>query len=146
MINGAHVVLYTSNPEADRVFFRDILKFPSVDAGHGWLIFALPTAEAAFHDLKESNVAPAPSITRHTDAEQEKSNPPARHELYFMCDDITATLRDLKAKKVSVSEVNEQRWGSLATLTLPSGSKLGIYQPKHAKPPQRHPDPSRGIV
>jgi catechol 2,3-dioxygenase-like lactoylglutathione lyase family enzyme len=140
MINGAHVVLYTSNPEADRVFFCDILKFPSVDAGHGWLIFALPTAEAAFHDIeKDSNVArvPSPAITRHEDAEQEKSNPPARHELYLMCDDIAATLRDLKAKKVPVSEVNEQRWGSLATLTLPSGSKLGIYQPKHAKPPHQ---------
>jgi len=114
MINGAHVVLYSTNPEADRAFFRDILNFASVDAGHGWLIFALPPAEAAFHHA-EGN---------------------AHHELYLMCDDLAATLRDLKSKKVPVSEVNEQRWGSLATLTLPSGSKLGIYQPKHPKPPQ----------
>ncbi len=119
MINGAHVVLFTNDPEADRAFFRDVLKLPSVDAGHGWLIFALPPAEAAFHDA-EPNDSPHES----------------RHELFLMCDDIAATLRDLKAKQVPVSDVNEQRWGGLATLTLPGGSKLGIYQPKHPKPPR----------
>jgi catechol 2,3-dioxygenase-like lactoylglutathione lyase family enzyme len=124
MINGAHVVLFTRNAEADRAFFRDVLKFPSVDAGHGWLIFALPPAEAAFHDHEQQ------------DHEQNDANENARHELYLMCDDIAATLRDLKSKKVRVSDVNEQRWGSLATLTLPGGSKLGIYQPKHPKPEQ----------
>jgi catechol 2,3-dioxygenase-like lactoylglutathione lyase family enzyme len=106
MINGAHVVLFTRNAEADRAFFRDVLKFPSVDAGHGWLIFALPPAEAAFHDHEQQ------------DHEQNDANENARHELYLMCDDIAATLRDLKSKKVRVSDVNEQRWGSLATLTL----------------------------
>jgi hypothetical protein len=145
MINGAHVVLYTNNPEADRAFFRDVLNFASVDAGHGWLIFALPPAEAAFHDLekdsnveRDSNVArpPSPAITRDKDAAPEKSNPPARHELFLMCDDLAATLRDLHSKNVAVSDVNEQRWGSLATLTLPSGARLGIYQPKHPKPLQ----------
>ena len=115
MINGAHVVLYTKNPEADRAFFRDVLQLPSVDAGHGWLIFALPHAEAAFHDL-------------------EKPEQDARHEFFLMCDDLAATVRDLKSKHVPVSAVNEQRWGSLATLTLPGGSKLGIYQPKHLSP------------
>lgn len=122
MINGAHVVLYTADPEADRAFFRDILNFSCVDAGHGWLIFALPPGEAAFHDLdKESD--------HHNDAQQT-----AHHELFLMCDDIAATLRELKAKHVPVSEVSEQRWGKLATLTLPGGSKLGIYQPKHPRP------------
>jgi catechol 2,3-dioxygenase-like lactoylglutathione lyase family enzyme len=117
MINGAHVVLYTKNPEADRAFFRDVLQLPSVDAGHGWLIFALPPAEAAFHDLEQND----PKQTAH-------------HELFLMCDDITATLRDLKSKNVPVSAVTEQRWGNLATLPLPGGSKLGLYQPKHPTP------------
>src|ERR1700676_3267365 len=114
MITGAHIVLYTTDAEADRAFFRDILNFPSVDAGHGWLIFALPPAEAAFHEAEDN----------------------ARHELYLMCDDLAATLRDLKSKIDPVSAITEQRWGSLATLTLPSGSKLAIYQPKHPSPPQ----------
>ncbi|MGA2344535.1 MAG: VOC family protein [Candidatus Sulfotelmatobacter sp.] len=118
MINGAHIVLYTTDPEADRAFFRDVLKFRSVDAGHGWLIFALPPAEAAFHGFEKNDAEHA-----------------GKHELYFMCDDIAATLRDLKKKNVPVSAVNEQRWGSVATLTLPSGAKVGIYQPKHPRPP-----------
>jgi catechol 2,3-dioxygenase-like lactoylglutathione lyase family enzyme len=123
MINGAHIVLYTTDPEADRAFFRDVLKFRSVDAGHGWLIFALPPAEAAFHGLDKNDLEKTDA--GHTD----------KHELYFMCDDIAATLRDLKKKNVPVSAVNEQRWGSLATLNLPGGGKVGIYQPKHPKPP-----------
>jgi catechol 2,3-dioxygenase-like lactoylglutathione lyase family enzyme len=117
MIIGAHIVLYTKDPEADRAFFRDLLQLPSVDAGHGWLIFALPAAEAAFHSL-ENNSA--------------ESND--RHELFFMCNDIAATLRDLKNKNVPVSAMSEQRWGSLATLTLPSGGRVSIYQPKHLRP------------
>ena len=121
MINGAHVVLYTTDPEADRAFFRDVLKFPCIDAGHGWLIFALPPAEAAFHDLEKE--------VEHNDTEQS-----ARHELFLMCDDIAETLLELKAKHVPVSDVSEQRWGKLATIKLPGGSKLGIYEPKHARP------------
>ncbi len=112
MIYGAHVVIYTKNPEADRAFFRNVLKLDAVDAGHGWLIFALPPAEAAFHDAAEND----------------------RHELYFMCDDIAATLADLKRQNVTVSEVSEQRWGRLASLTLPGGGKVGIYEPRHASP------------
>jgi catechol 2,3-dioxygenase-like lactoylglutathione lyase family enzyme len=115
MINGAHIVLYTKDPEADRAFFRDVLQLPSVDAGHGWLIFALPPAEAAFHGVDQNDESD-------------------RHELFFMCDDIAATLRELKKKNVPVSDVSEQRWGSLATLTLPGGGKVGIYQPKHPRP------------
>jgi catechol 2,3-dioxygenase-like lactoylglutathione lyase family enzyme len=124
MINGAHVVLYTADPEADRAFFRDILNFSCVDAGHGWLIFALPAAEAAFHDLDKEVV------------DQNDARPTARHELFLMCDDIATTLRELEAKQVPVSAVSEQRWGKLATLTLPGGSKLGIYEPKHPRPQQ----------
>lgn len=112
MINGAHVVIYTKKPEADRAFFRDVLHFSSVDAGHGWLIFALPPLEAAFHDAPRND----------------------QHELYFMCDDIDATLGDLKTKNVEVSKIKEERWGRLATLRLPGGGHIGIYQPKHASP------------
>jgi catechol 2,3-dioxygenase-like lactoylglutathione lyase family enzyme len=114
MINGAHVILYSKDAEADRACFRDVLKFPSVDAGHGWLIFALPPSEAAFHDAD--------------------ANANDKHELYFMCDDISATLQELKAQNVKVSGVNKERWGNLATLTLPGGGKVGIYEPKHKSP------------
>jgi catechol 2,3-dioxygenase-like lactoylglutathione lyase family enzyme len=118
MINGAHIVLYTKDPEADRAFFRDVLQLPSVDAGHGWLIFALPPAEAAFHDAETNDT----------------------HELFFMCDDLAAALLNLKQKNVPVSAATEQRWGSFASLTLPGGGKIGIYQPKHPRP---KPSPSR---
>ena len=114
MINGAHIVIYTKDPEADRTFFRDVLEFSSVDAGQGWLIFAMPPLEAAFHDSEKND----------------------QHELYLMCDDIAATLKDLRSKNVKVSEVNEQRWGKLATFTLPGGGKIGVYQPKHPSPLQ----------
>jgi catechol 2,3-dioxygenase-like lactoylglutathione lyase family enzyme len=112
MINGAHVVIYSKDPEADRGFFRDVLQFPSVDAGHGMLIFAMPPAEVAFHDAESKD----------------------RHELFLMCDDLAATLEELKAKKVKVGEVSEQRWGKLAGLTLLGGGKIGIYEPKHPRP------------
>jgi len=112
MINGTHVVIYTKDPEADRVFFRDVLNFPCTDAGHGWLIFAMPQLEAAFHDSETS----------------------VQHELFLMCDDIAATLKELKSKKVKVSDVSEQRWGKLASLTLPGGGNIGIYEPKHPSP------------
>jgi catechol 2,3-dioxygenase-like lactoylglutathione lyase family enzyme len=139
MITGAHIVLYTTDAEADRAFFRDVLNFPSVDAGHGWLIFALPPAEAAFHDLDKQSWDKQSRDKRSLDKkspEQNDANQNSRHELYLMCDDLAATLRDLKSKNVPVSATTEQRWGTLATLTLPSGSKLGIYQPKHPSPPQ----------
>jgi catechol 2,3-dioxygenase-like lactoylglutathione lyase family enzyme len=112
MINGAHVVIYTKQPDADRAFFRDVLGFPSVDAGHGWLIFAMPPLEAAFHDAPKND----------------------QHELYLMCDDMEATLAQLKAKKVEVSAINEERWGRIARFKLPGGGEIAIYQPKHASP------------
>jgi hypothetical protein len=108
MINGAHVIVYSKDAESDRAFFRDVLKFPAGDAGLGWLIFALPAAEAAFHP-GENDV----------------------HELYFMCDDLKATMESLKAKKVNCGAVNEERWGSVTTISLPGGGKIGLYQPKH---------------
>jgi catechol 2,3-dioxygenase-like lactoylglutathione lyase family enzyme len=112
MINGAHIVIYSKDAEADRAFFRDVLKFSSVDAGHGWLIFALPPLEVAFHDSDSND----------------------KHELYFMCDDIAETLKELKAKNVTVSDVKEERWGKVAAFTLPGGGRIGIYEPKHASP------------
>jgi len=109
MISGAHVIVYTKNPDADRAFFRDVLGFKSVDAGHGWLIFALPPAEAAFHPAE--------------------ANGP--HELYFMCDDLTAEIARLAKKNVKCSKVENERWGSITKMQLPGGGTIGLYQPKH---------------
>ncbi|HUH63637.1 MAG TPA: VOC family protein [Terracidiphilus sp.] len=112
MISGAHVVLYSKDPEADRNFFRDVLGLRSVDAGHGWLIFTLPPAEAAFHP-------------------GEQNGP---HELYLICDDLTAEMESLQKRGVSCSKVQNERWGSVTRVELPSGSRLGLYQPKHPRP------------
>ncbi len=109
MILGAHAIVYTKNAEADRAFFRDVLGFSSVDAGHGWLIFALPPGEAAFH----------PS---------DKNGP---HELYFLCDDLKSEMAALAKKGVVCSEVHEERWGSITRIRLPGGGEIGLYQPKH---------------
>ncbi|GID97549.1 VOC family protein [Amorphoplanes digitatis] len=109
MINGAHVIIYSRDAEADRDFFRDTLGYPHVDAGHGWLIFRLPPAEVAMH--------PA-------DGE------PA-HELYLMCDDLEATMAELSAKGVECTAVTEERWGVRTALRLPGGSELGLYEPRH---------------
>ena len=109
MISGAHVIVYSKDAEADRAFFRDVLEFKSVDAGHGWLIFALPPGEAAFHPSNENG----------------------RHELYFMCDALKAEMTSLAKKGVKFSEVQEERWGSITKLRLPGGGEIGLYQPKH---------------
>src|SRR5215470_16239862 len=109
MIFGAHVIVYSTDATADRTFLREVLGFSSVDAGHGWLIFALPPAEVAVHPAEENG----------------------RHELYFMCDDLKAEIRALGQKGVSCSEVQEARWGSITKIRLPSGSEVGLYQPKH---------------
>jgi hypothetical protein len=109
MITGAHVIVYSKDPESYRAFFRDVLKFPAVDAGHGWLNFSLPPAEAAFHPSEKNDL----------------------HELYFMCDNLKATMESLKVKKVQCGSVKEERWGSLTTIFLPGGGKVGLYQPKH---------------
>ncbi len=109
MISGAHVIVYSKDAEADRVFFRDVLGFASVDAGRGWLIFALPPAEAAFHPAEEND----------------------RHELYFMCADLKAEISELARKNVACSPVHEERWGSITKISLPGGGQVGLYQPKH---------------
>lgn len=109
MISGAHVVVYSKNAEADRAFFRDILRFKYVDAGDGWLIFALPPAEAAFHPSDENSV----------------------HELFFMCDDLKAEMAFLGKKGVKCSKVQEAPWGSITKVRLPGGGKIRLYQPRH---------------
>jgi catechol 2,3-dioxygenase-like lactoylglutathione lyase family enzyme len=109
VISGAHVILYSKDAEADRAFFRDVLGFPSVDAGRGWLIFALPPAEAAFHPSDQNG----------------------HHELYFLCDDVKAEIAALGKKNVKCTEVHEERWGSVTKVHLPGGGEVGLYQPKH---------------
>ena len=114
MINGSHVIVFSRDVGADRAFFRDVLGFQSVDAGHGWLIFALPPAEAAFHPEEGAD---------------NQTNP--RHELYLMCDDVKGEITRLAAKGVACSELHEERWGSITRITLPGGGGIGLYQPKH---------------
>jgi catechol 2,3-dioxygenase-like lactoylglutathione lyase family enzyme len=109
MISGAHIIVYSKDAEADRAFFRDVLGFKSVDAGHGWLIFALPPGEAAFHPSDANGV----------------------HELYFMCDSLKTEMASLAKKSVKCSEVQEARWGSITKMPLPGGGEVGLYQPKH---------------
>ncbi len=113
MVSGAHVILYSSDASADRAFLRDVLGFRSVDAGHGWLIFALPPAEVAVHPAEKT------------------SGEEKRHELYFMCDDLESELKTLYQKGIQCSSVQEERWGSLSRIPLPGGGEIGLYQPKH---------------
>jgi catechol 2,3-dioxygenase-like lactoylglutathione lyase family enzyme len=110
MITGAHVILFSPDAEADRAFLRDKLGFRGVDAGAGWLIFKLPPAEVAVHPAEGSST----------------------HELYLQCDDLKTTLADLAAKGVtSTAPPRETSWGVLATIRLPSGAELSLYQPRH---------------
>jgi len=109
MISGAHIVVYSKDADADRAFFRDVLRFRFVDAGRGWLIFALPPAEAAFHPADSNTV----------------------HELFFMCDDLQAEMAALAKQNVKCSNVEDARWGSMTKMSLPSGATIGLYQPKH---------------
>jgi catechol 2,3-dioxygenase-like lactoylglutathione lyase family enzyme len=110
MIFGAHVIIYSKNATADRAFVRDALGFTSVDAGHGWLIFALPPAEVAVHPAEEEHDG---------------------HDLYFMCKDLKAEISALGKKGVRCSDVQEARWGSIVKIRLPGGGEVGLYQPKH---------------
>ena len=112
LINGTHSIIYSSNAEADRALLRDVLGLPNVDVGQGWLIFALPPAEVAVHPSDKNDV----------------------HELYLMTDDIRAFVDDMKQRNVACSEPNDQGWGILTEVTLPGGGKLGVYQPRHARP------------
>jgi hypothetical protein len=112
MIIGAHSILYSKNPDADRAFLRDVLELPNVDVGGGWLIFGLPPAEVAVHPSDENDV----------------------HEFYLMCDDVKAFIAEMKKSKIACGPVHNQGWGLLTQLTLPGGGKLGVYQPRHARP------------
>lgn len=109
MISGAHMIIYSTDAEADRAFFRDVLQFPSVDAGEGWLIFALPPAEIAVHPAAETN----------------------GHEIYLMCEDVEAVVGKLKSREVECSAIADEGWGLLTHITLPGGGALGLYQPRH---------------
>jgi hypothetical protein len=109
MIFGAHVIIYSKDATADRAFLRDVLGLTSVDAGHGWLIFALPPAEVAVHPAEQSG----------------------RPELYFMCNDLKAEIAVLGNKGVRCSDVQEARWGSIVMISLPGGGEVGLYQPRH---------------
>ncbi len=111
MITGAHTIVFSEDAEADRAFFRDVLQFDHVDAGGGWLIFALPPAELAVHPGESA------------------------HQLYLMCDDIAATTTELRARGVELTrDVSDEGWGLLTALRLPGGGELGLYEPKHPTP------------
>lgn len=125
MITGAHVLLFSENPELDRAFFHNVLGFPSVDAGGGWLIFALPPAELALH--------PAAGVSERMHA----GRPLLDAAFYLMCDDLPAYLKTLEARGVFCTAVSEEPWGTRTSIRLPSGGEIGLYQPTHASPLDR---------
>jgi hypothetical protein len=112
MIVGAHSIIYSTDPEADRAFLRDVLKLPHVDVGGGWLIFGLPPAEVAVHPSGKNDV----------------------HEFYLMCDNIKSFIAEMKKHKIACSEIESQGWGLLTNISLPGGGRLGVYQPRHSRP------------
>jgi hypothetical protein len=112
MISGTHVLISSKNAEADKAFFRDILKLTNVDVGHGWLIFGLPPSELAVHPASDNN----------------------QHEIYLMCDDIEAFVQQMSKQKITCSNVQDHGYGLFVKVTLPGGGKLGVYQPRHARP------------
>ena len=112
MITGTHVMFFSKDAEADRTFLRDVLGFPHVDAGGGWLIFALPPTEAGVHPSDKNDV----------------------HEVYFMTDNLEAEMARFKGKGVTCSAPQQQSWGVSTSVPLPSGGKLGLYEPRHAQP------------
>jgi hypothetical protein len=112
VITGAHSIIYSTDSKADRDFFKNILKFPNVDIGQGWLIFELPASEVAIHPSNENGA----------------------NEFYLLCDDINLFVKDMSENKIICSTIENQRWGLLTYLTLPGGGKLGVYEPKHVRP------------
>lgn len=111
MINGAHVIIYSKDAEADRAFLRDVLGFSHVDVGHGWLLFKLPPAEMAVHPSDEND----------------------RHELFLMCDDVEGAVKKLKASGAPCEPFSAQGWGKSTRITLPGGGGLGLYEPRHQR-------------
>ena|SRR6266542_3942796 len=112
MINGAHSIIYSQKPEVDRAFLRDVLRLPNVDVGQGWLIFGLPPAEVAVHPSEKNDL----------------------HEFYLMSDDVNAFIAEMKAHNIACGPVRDEGWGLLTHITLPGGGRLGIYEPRHARP------------
>ena len=112
MITGSHSIIYSKDADADRAFLRDVLKFPNVDVGGGWLIFGLPPSEVAVHP-----------------GENEE------HEFYLICDNIQSFVDEMKSRNVECGPLHTQPWGVLVQITLPGGGKLGVYEPRHARPP-----------
>jgi catechol 2,3-dioxygenase-like lactoylglutathione lyase family enzyme len=112
-ISGAHTIIYADDAEAARAFFRDVLGFPAVDDGGGWLIFALPPGELAVH----------PGVS-------------GTHSLYLMCDDLDATMAELAGKGVALGPVHEERWGRVTAIAVPGAGDVGLYQPLHPQPPR----------
>ena len=109
-IIGMHALMYSAKADETRAFLRDVLGFPAIDIGRGWLIFTAPPSELAVHPAEDG----AP-----------------HHELYLMCDDIEKTIADLSAKGVTTSAISDQPWGRVTQISLPSGEELGMYQPRH---------------
>jgi hypothetical protein len=112
MLIGAHSIINSTKPDADRAFLRDVLALPNVDVGDGWLIFGLPPAEVAVHPSDKNDA----------------------HELYLMVDDVETLVAEMKAHNIACSPVQNQGWGLLTYVTLPGGGRLGVYQPRHARP------------
>ena len=113
MITGVHAIVFSEDAEANRAFFRDVLDLSSVDAGGGWLIFALLPAELAAHPAEGGS----------------------HHELYLMCEDVEATVQELSERGVEFTgPVMDQGWGLVTALRLPGGGELGLYEPRHASP------------
>ena len=106
-------MVYSTDPDADRAFLRDVLRLPNVDVGGGWLIFGLPPSEVAVHPADENG----------------------RHELYFLVDDLKSFIAAMRKRSIPTSRVSVQRWGRITEVTLPGGGKIGVYEPSHARPP-----------
>ena len=119
MITGAHVLFYSTNPEADRAFVKDVLQFKGIDIGHGWMIFKLPASELAVH----------PGDGEFAQRHAGHVMPGAL--VYLMCDDLQATMADLAKKNVVCTEVETENWGIRTTVKMPSGGEIGLYQPTH---------------
>ena len=112
MIIGGHSIIYSTDPEADRAFLRDVLKLSNVDTGGGWLIFGLPPAEVAIHPSDKNDV----------------------HEFYLIVDSVESFIAEMNKSNIATSPVQNEQWGLLTQLTLPGGGKLGVYEPRHARP------------
>lgn len=124
MINALHALIYSSDPDATRAFFRDTLRLPFVDAGHGWLIFGLPpAAELGIHPTAEAESG---------DSDASPAVQPGHQSLYLMCDDIRATVADLRSRGVEfTADISDEGWGLLTSFRVPGAGVLHLYQPRH---------------